>query len=60
MKLLGEFAPGQEVYSIDECFLSVTGLPDPVETGRQLKAAIKQSLGLPVCVGIAPTKLWPN
>jgi len=56
MRLLGDFAPGQEVYSIDECFLSVAGLPDPVETGRQLKAAVKQSLGLPVCVGIAPTK----
>jgi DNA polymerase V len=56
MKLLGEFAPGQEVYSIDECFLWVGGLPDAVATGRELKAAVKQFLGLPVCVGIAPTK----
>jgi len=56
MKMLGEFAPGQEVYSIDECFLAVGGLPDAVATGRELKAAVKQSLGLPVCVGIAPSK----
>ncbi len=56
MKLLGEFAPGQEVYSIDECFLAVGGLPDAVQTARELKAAVKQLLGLPVCVGIAPTK----
>lgn len=56
MKLLSGFAPGQEVYSIDECFLSVAGLPRPLETGRELKSAVKQFLGLPVCVGIAPTK----
>ena len=56
MKLLSEFAPGQEVYSIDECFLAVGGLPNVVATGRELKAAVKQFLGLPVCVGIAPTK----
>lgn len=56
MKLLGNFAPGQEVYSIDECFLSVEGLPNAVQTGREIKATVKQLLGLPVCVGIAPTK----
>lgn len=56
MKLLSGFAPGQEVYSIDECFLSVGGLPNAVQTGRELKAIVKQYLGLPVCVGIAPTK----
>lgn len=56
MKLLSGFAPGQEVYSIDECFLSVGGLPNAVQTGRDLKAIVKQYLGLPVCVGIAPTK----
>lgn len=56
MKLLSGFAPGQEVYSIDECFLSVGGLPNAVQTGRELKSIVKQYLGLPVCVGIAPTK----
>ena len=28
MALLGELSPHQEIYSIDECFLDLTGLPD--------------------------------
>jgi DNA polymerase V len=56
MRLIGEFAPRQEVYSIDESFLQVGGLSGIVETARILKATVKQHLGLPVCVGIAPTK----
>ncbi|HEY9685252.1 MAG TPA: Y-family DNA polymerase [Oculatellaceae cyanobacterium] len=56
MRLIGEFAPRQEVYSIDESFLQVSGLSAVVETGRLLKSTVKQHLGLPVCVGIAPTK----
>lgn len=56
MKLIGSFAPGQEVYSIDESFLLVSGITAFADTARTLKDEVKQSLGLPVCVGIAPTK----
>ncbi|MBC7996300.1 MAG: UMUC domain-containing protein DNA-repair protein, partial [Leptolyngbya sp.] len=56
MKLIGSFAPGQEVYSIDESFLLVSGISAFADTARTLKDVVKQSLGLPVCVGIAPTK----
>jgi len=56
MRLIGEFAPRQEVYSIDESFLLVAGMPDFIETAKTLRARVKQYLGLPVCVGIAPTK----
>jgi len=56
MTLLGEFAPRQEVYSIDECFLLVGGMSEFEQTARQIKATVQQSLGLPICVGIAPTK----
>jgi DNA polymerase V len=56
MKMLSEYAPQQEVYSIDECFLLVAGLSEFEETARQLRASILQCLGLPICVGIAPTK----
>ena len=56
MRLIGEFAPRQEVYSIDESFLLVGGMPDLPETAKRLRATVHQYLGLPVCVGIAPTK----
>ena len=57
MSLLARFAPRQEVYSIDECFLDLTGLPeDPSALGRRVRDTVRRWTGLPVCVGIGPTK----
>ncbi|MCY1158408.1 MAG: polymerase subunit UmuC, partial [Citricoccus sp.] len=57
MELLGRWGTWQQVYSIDECFLGLTGTPEQVaDTGRHVRAAVQRNLGLPVCVGIAPTK----
>jgi DNA polymerase V len=57
MELLGRWGTWQQVYSIDECFLGLTGTPRQVaEAGRHIREAVQQNLGLPVCVGIAPTK----
>lgn len=56
MRVIGEFAPAQEVYSIDESFLHLTGMRDLARVGREIRVRVKQWLGLPVCVGIAPTK----
>lgn len=56
MSILGTFSPSQEIYSIDECFLDFTGLPDPDDIGREIRQMIKQQIGVPVCVGIAPSK----
>lgn len=56
MRVIGEFAPQQEVYSIDESFLHLTGMRDLTGVGSQIRTRVKQWLGLPVCVGIAPTK----
>ncbi|MBF0153940.1 MAG: Y-family DNA polymerase [Magnetococcales bacterium] len=57
MTILGDFSPRQEVYSIDECFLDLSGMPETAEhLGHKIRARIQQWLGLPVCVGIAPTK----
>nr|WP_023164770.1 DUF4113 domain-containing protein [Brevibacterium sp. Ap13]AGY35333.1 DNA-directed DNA polymerase UmuC [Brevibacterium sp. Ap13] len=57
MELLGRFSAWQEVYSIDEAFLGLTGtLGELGDTGRSMKAAVARNVGLPVCVGIAPTK----
>ena len=52
------FAVAVEIYSIDECFLS---LPegDPGELpayGRRLRRTVRQWTGLPVSVGVAATK----
>ncbi|MBN8504911.1 MAG: Y-family DNA polymerase [Burkholderiales bacterium] len=57
MTLLAQFAPRQEVYSIDECFLSLKGLGGcPAAHGRQLREMVLQQTGIPCGVGIAPTK----
>ena len=59
--VLRDFAPELEVYSIDESFLSLEGMSgisqgDLVAYGQQIRQRIAQWVGLPVCVGIGPTK----
>lgn len=59
MAILGEMAAGQEVYSIDESFLDVTGVSNiiPLETfGQQMRERIRKETGLIIGVGFAPTK----
>ena len=57
MQVLAGFAPRCEVYSIDECFLDFTGLPDDLTVyGLQLVRTVRQWTGIPVSLGIAPTK----
>lgn len=60
MTILREYSPDVEVYSIDESFLSLNGLSGlwgtPTAMGQSMRLRIRQWTGLPVCVGIAPTK----
>ncbi|WAK04629.1 Y-family DNA polymerase [Methylobacter sp. YRD-M1] len=57
MSLLEEFAPAVEVYSIDEAFLDLTGVcRDPVAYGQQIRATVQRCTGIPVCLGLGPTK----
>jgi DNA polymerase V len=57
MSLLSQFSPDQEVYSIDESFLDLTGISvQYAEYAQQMRRTIKQCIGIPVCVGIAPSK----
>ncbi len=51
-----DFTPNVEVYSIDECFLDFTGFPDRTAHARAMRAAVLRRIGVPVRVGIAPTK----
>jgi DNA polymerase V len=57
MELLGRYSAWLEVYSIDEAFLGVKGEPEQLlALGRRIKEAVRSHVGVPVCVGIAPTK----
>lgn len=58
MAILEEFTPKLEVYSIDEAFLDLTGIcrQDPITYGQRIRAAVRRYTGIPVCVGMGPTK----
>ncbi len=58
MSILREFSPDQEVYSIDESFLDLTGFQsrDLIKYGQHMRKRILKWTGLPVCVGIGATK----
>ena len=58
MSILREYSPDQEVYSIDESFLDLTGFQsrDLVNYGQHMRKRILKWTGLPVCVGIGATK----
>ena len=58
MSVLAQFSPCQEVYSIDECFLVLTGISgrDLKQYGQDIRERVRRWTGLPVCVGISSTK----
>jgi DNA polymerase V len=59
MAILGQFSPNLEIYSIDEAFLNFDGMSvlDYDSYGIQMKTRIQKWVGIPVCVGFAPTKV---
>lgn len=57
MSLLSRFSPNQEIYSIDESFLDLTGITNNhTDYAQRIRQTIRQCIGIPVCVGIAPSK----
>ena len=58
--IYAEFAPEIEEYSIDESFLFFDdcrwSLQDYEEIGKELKDRVYREIGMPICVGIGPTK----
>jgi DNA polymerase V len=56
MSVLAESSPDIEVYSIDESFVDLTGIPDGDGFARILRRKVRQWTGIPVCIGIAQTK----
>jgi DNA polymerase-4 len=61
MKMMEEYTPLVEVFSIDEAFLDVSGslsiFGTPERIAYLLKARIRHSFGLKCSIGIAPNKL---
>jgi len=57
MSIIEARLPAVEVYSIDEAFADLTGMPESLEhLSRTLQNEIKQKTGIPVGIGIAGTK----
>ena len=58
--ILRDYSPDLEVYSIDESFLRIETVAHlyggAIPMGQQMRHRIKQWTGLPVCVGVGPTK----
>ena len=59
MQTLALFSPDMEVYSIDEAFLSFKGFErrNLTEYALQIKEKVYQDTGIPVSIGIGPTKV---
>lgn len=61
MNICREYAPVVEKFSIDECFLDMTGTsmlyPDPIAIAHEIKDKIRDELGFTVNVGISTNKL---
>nr|WP_248694975.1 Y-family DNA polymerase [Pseudomonas syringae] len=57
MAIIESMVPAVEVYSIDEAFAELTGMPGNLtELGRAIRSKVYRCTGIPVGVGIAPTK----
>jgi len=58
MRTLCGFTPDIEIYSIDEAFLDLAGFrrQNLADYGRDIRATVRKWTGIPVSIGIGPTK----
>jgi DNA polymerase V len=57
MTLIESMVPASEVYSIDEAFVDLIGVPGDLDTlGRAIRSKVYRCTGIPVGVRIARTK----
>ncbi|MEM6603745.1 MAG: Y-family DNA polymerase [Pseudomonadota bacterium] len=56
MRILSSFTPSIEIYSIDEAWLDLTGFQDIHIYARKIACETYQATGIPVSIGVAPTK----
>ena len=57
MGILGNLSPDIQQISIDEAFVDISGMGDPISVARKLQTEIKEGIGLPCSIGIATNKL---
>tara|TARA_R110000868_G_scaffold104087_6_gene286283 strand:- start:366 stop:1619 length:1254 start_codon:yes stop_codon:yes gene_type:complete len=56
MSVLKAITSKVEVYSVDEAFIDLSGAKDFFKEGLYIKAQVERLVGIPVSIGIAPTK----
>jgi DNA polymerase V len=56
MKIIARFVPKVETYSIDECWLDLTGVKSLHKLAPKLINEVKRLTGIQIRIGIAPTK----
>jgi DNA polymerase V len=56
MSVISQSVPSIEIYSIDEAFVDLAGIPNKEFFSDNLRKKINQWVGIPVSIGIAPTK----
>lgn len=56
MSVLYGLVPDMEKYSVDEAFLNLSGINDPENYCRHIVRSTTKSTGIPVSLGVAPTK----
>lgn len=56
VSVLTRFAPEIEVYSIDESFLDLSGVSNPLILSKRMRATVRRWTGIPISVGLGSTK----
>lgn len=58
MSVIKSFASKVEVYSIDECFVDLSNVPDDelIYVLRTIRNEVKKQTGIPVSIGVGPNK----
>lgn len=56
MNIIGDMVMEIEIYSIDEAFVKLNGYANLENFGHDIRDTVKRSTGIPVSIGIAPSK----
>lgn len=56
MSIVSELAPQVDIYSIDECFIDLSGIQDLKTVGTNIVNRVVHGTGVPVSLGVAATK----
>lgn len=57
MTNIARFSPDMEVYSIDECFIGLSGIDRLCSYAENLRDNVIHNTGIPISIGVGPTKV---